>query len=472
MAITTEYHPNKFRDRPPSSWPYRSGSDLESYVSVGWSPANPAASQWSARAFGLPRPRTDEERLRDLLNQVQSLEAQYRELAKERDLIERKFVIESQQTIQVAASSILDLVNVIAALDSQLLVWYSGKRKPLRIMMKPLKLLGRDRDVDTLVRKNVDVIAERANMASGVLHGWANLCQTNLKEVQVLHLKTNDFIHTGVHGVQLEAEELTLSHRRKKEDLQLQIDQTNVDIEGVSSQERRSEFMVRRLQEQAREAAKASKRTGWFGGLSILSSVAIAITCVFVPPVGIAAAATAAGAGLLAGGIGGLSIANSVDHNNASSRFRAEAAGYNARVRSLQNQASTLRSQITSIESSMARHDSSIRAIAQVDEGCQLLHGQTSRFIGELVSAQDRILTGVLRIKTIAAGLHMSNYGRTRLKLLEDVRVMVSSCVAVAGDSGGGQLLLTGDWTSIQTGLNGLENNSLQVSRIMRKCSI
>lgn len=54
-----------------------------------------------------------------------------------------------------------------------------------------------------------------------------------------------------------------MSHLRKKQDLQLKIDQTHVDIDGISSQERRSRWAAERLEQQACEAASASRRTGW-----------------------------------------------------------------------------------------------------------------------------------------------------------------------------------------------------------------
>lgn len=64
--------------------------------------------------------------------------------------------------------------------------------------MKPLKLIGKDRDADTLVWKT---IAERGKIARAAFNGCVDLCQTSLKEAQVLHLKTNDFIYRDVEGV-------------------------------------------------------------------------------------------------------------------------------------------------------------------------------------------------------------------------------------------------------------------------------
>lgn len=130
-----------------------------------------------------------------------------------------------------------------------------------------------------------------------------------------------------------------------------------------------------------------------------------------------------------------------------------------------------LRNQITNIEQSKSNHDESIKAIAEVDAGCQQLHGQTTRFVGELVLAQDRISEGVLRMKAIASGLRISNYGKPRAKLVENIRAVVSGCATVLGDNDQSRAMM-GDWKQIESGLVGLERNSLQVARIVAKYDI
>lgn len=71
--------------------------------------------------------------------------------------MQKKFLMEVEQSVRLATSSLRELIDVVTGLDRELLFWY--KYKPLRIVMKPLKLIGKDRDADTLVRRNVDTIA-------------------------------------------------------------------------------------------------------------------------------------------------------------------------------------------------------------------------------------------------------------------------------------------------------------------------
>ena len=72
-------------------------------------------------------------------------------------------------------------------------------------------------------------------------------------------------------------------------------------------------------------------------------------------------------------------------------------------------------------------------------------------------------------MRAIASGLHISNYGRTRVRLVDNIRTMVNGCASVLGDSNNGTLALMGDWGPIERGLEGLDRDTSQVARIVAK---
>ncbi|KAK3318248.1 hypothetical protein B0H66DRAFT_228785 [Apodospora peruviana] len=213
MRLTTEYHPNKFRQscyRPSlsSSDSDDDSLDKDTARSLSNLSLSRASSTWTTR-----RNRSDDERARNLVANVQMLESQSRDLVQEGDVMQKSASLKPNSPIQLAVSSLRELINVVGGLDKQLLFWYTRKRKPLRLAMKPLRLIGKDRDADSLVRKKVDSIAGHANAAGATLNGCADLCHSTLKEVRLLHLRTSDFIHQGIiQGVRNEAQELILSH--------------------------------------------------------------------------------------------------------------------------------------------------------------------------------------------------------------------------------------------------------------------
>jgi chaperonin cofactor prefoldin len=210
-----------------------------------------------------------------LATRVQALEKELKALMEERNNLQNKLKTECSNALYRAVQGLHELVEQVALADKSLLFWYK-KAAPLRILMKPLKLIGRGRDADSIIAKHGPGIRSRADMVSRSFDECSDICVATLSEIQQLHLRTNVFVESGVGGVQNDAERLVRTHQRKKEDLEIEIKAKQRTQETVQVELSTTNARVRALEWKevnARKAAKKSATVSWhFLGHTCLST--------------------------------------------------------------------------------------------------------------------------------------------------------------------------------------------------------
>lgn len=201
-------------------------------------------------------------RAQSLVVRIRDLETQLQNLRRDRDNLQQQFESSCRATLQTALDSLQTLVNQVTEADKLILFWYRKPAMvPLRIAMKLLKPLGHDRDVHTLMARKSGGIRARADEVSEAFEHCGDVCQDSLVKVQELHLRTDDFVHVGIGGLQNDAQDLAVDYERKKRDLQLSIDQKGLDVDNARGQAAETRRTVRELEGQRREARRAASNS-------------------------------------------------------------------------------------------------------------------------------------------------------------------------------------------------------------------
>jgi len=204
----------------------------------------------------------DDWRAHNLASTIRGPEAQLKELQNDRDALQRKFEAEIRVTIESGLQSLQLFVEHVARVDRSILFWHK-KAAPLRITLKVLKPIGFDLDAMTIKTKKGNVIKKQADDNSLAFGQCSDICQASLGKVQDLHVRANNFVQVGIVGAQNEAQDVVCDYERKKQDLQVSIDEKGLDVAGVEFQASRARQRVNDLEEQqdrALEAAESSRK--------------------------------------------------------------------------------------------------------------------------------------------------------------------------------------------------------------------
>lgn len=260
-----------FRQQPSSdSDAASSDSDSENDVASStyetWR-AMPTISTPGAALHALDE--LDDWRAHSLASTIRGLEAQLKEVQSDRDALQRKFEAEIQGTLQGALDSLQLRVEPVAWPDKSILFWHK-KAAPLRIALKVLKPIGFDRDAMTIMTKKGDVIKRQVDQTSAAFGQCSDICHASLGKVQDLHVRANNFVQVGIAGARNEAQDVIRDYERKKQDLQVSIDEMGLDVAGVEFQASRARQRVNDLEEQqdrALQAADSSRKASVSRGI-------------------------------------------------------------------------------------------------------------------------------------------------------------------------------------------------------------